>query len=70
MVRFRQKALISFNFEEKMHLIPTTNQLPFSAQILARLAYWNFFVHKIMIKNRGNRFFYDLFLILTEMVFS
>ena len=34
MVRFRQKALISFNFEEKMHLIPTTNQWPFSARIL------------------------------------
>ena len=37
MVRFREKALISFNFEEKMNLIPTTNQWPFSAKILARL---------------------------------
>ena len=61
MVRFRQKALISFNFEEKMHLIPTTNQWPFSAKILARLVDQNFFVHQIMIKNRANRFFHDLF---------
>ena len=51
MARFRQNALISFNFEEKMHLIPTTNQLPFSAKILARLVDRNFFVHQIMIKN-------------------
>ena len=42
MVRFRQKALISFNFDEKLHLIPTTNQLPFSAKILARLVDRNF----------------------------
>ena len=61
MVRFREKELISFNFEEKMHLIPTTNQWPFSAKILTRLADRNFFVHQIMIKNRGNGFFYDLF---------
>ena len=36
MVRFRQKALISFNFEKKMHSIPTTCQWPFSARILDR----------------------------------
>ena len=68
MVRFRQKAFISFNFDEKLHLIPTTNQLPFSAKILARLVDRNFFVHQIMIKNRGNRFFYDIFSIFDRNV--
>ena len=53
-----------------MHLIPTTNQLPFSAKILTRLADRNFFVHQIMIKNRGNGFFMIYFPFLTEMVFS
>ena len=46
-----------------MHLIPTTNQLPFSAKILARLVDRNFFVYQIMIEHRGNRFVYDLFTI-------
>ena len=63
MVRFCQKAPISFNFEEKKHLIPTNNQLPFSAKILARLVDRHFCVYQITIKNRGNRFFYDLFTI-------
>ena len=61
MARFREKAIISFNFEEIMHLIPTTNQWPFSAKILARLVDRNFVVYQIMIKNQGNGFFYDLF---------
>ena len=49
-----------------MHLIPTTNQLPFSAKILAPLVDRNFFVQQILIKNRGNRFFDDLFSIFNR----
>ena len=61
MVRFRQKWLISLNFAEKMHLIPTTNQWPFSAQILARLVDQIFLFIKLWINIEEIDFLWFIF---------
>ena len=67
MVRFRQKALISFNFEEKKHLIRTTI---FGCKILARLVDQNFLFIKFWLKIEEIDCFMIYFRFLTEMVFS